>query len=215
MQMKPFMQRFKTRIVEMATFEADQITRVQAINLCVSLTENSILDDTDCADLGALIYSDLPKIRSAIAPLVHLTFAHNFVTPKMDEVKAKAATLPPVRNTGRRAQGAGNAQVDEKAIEFKCLANLLLEYNQASQKVKKPKKTDTDDSESVDNEMELDAQSDVDQQSSDKLRVDPRFGGTSSREHSRTTQAVISLFRELPILQVCTYSLDINGCMSF
>lgn len=213
--MKPFMQRFKTRIVEMAIFEADQITRVQAINLCVSLTENSILDDTDCADLGALIYSDLPKIRSAIAPLVHLTFAHNFVTPKMDEVKAKAAILPPVRNTGRRAQGAGNAQVDEKAIEFKCLANLLLEYNQASQKVKKPKKTDTDDSESVDNEMELDAQSDVDQQSLDKLRVDPRFGGTSSREHSRTTQAVISLFRELPILQVCTYSLDINGCMSF
>lgn len=207
--MKPFMQRFKTRMVEMAIFEADQTTRVQAIGLCASLAENSLLDIVDCTDLGALIFSDLPKIRNAVAPLVHLSFVNSFVTPKMDEVKTKAATLPPARATGGRTRAvAQDRDIDKNAIQFKCLANLLLEYSRASQTVKKPKsRNEADDSESTaDNEMELDSQSDIAQTSTDKLSVDPRFGNAPTREQSRITQAITSLFHELPILQVCYLS---------
>jgi hypothetical protein len=207
--MTPFMQRFKTRLVEMAIFEADQTTRVQAIGLCVSLAENSLLDIADCTDLGALIYSDLPKIRTAIAPLIHLSFVNSFVTPTMDEVKTKAATLPAARATGGRTRAvAQDRDIDKNAIQFKCLANLLLEYSRASQTVKKPKsRNETDDSESTaDNEMELDSQSDIAQTSTDKLSIDPRFGNAPTREQNRITQAIISLFHELPILQVCYLS---------
>jgi cohesin complex subunit SA-1/2 len=205
--MEPFMQRFKTRIKEMALFEVDQATRIQAITLCISLSENSILEPTECAELGTLLFSDLPKVRNAITPLIHLTLQNDFVTPKMDEAKAKAATLPPVRSTGGRTRGITQEQeIDKHAIQFKCLATILLEYSKASQVVKKPNdQAETSDPDSVNNDMELDTRSDTIQQSSDKLNIDPRFGSASYHEQSRIAQAITCLVPEIPVLRVRQY----------
>ncbi|KAI8577651.1 hypothetical protein K450DRAFT_251103 [Umbelopsis ramanniana AG] len=201
--MEPFMQRFKTRMMEMALYEVDQPIRIQAIRLCVSLAENSILEPNECAELGTLVFSDLPKVRNAITPLIHLTLENNYVNPKLEEAKAKAATLPPARTAGGRTRGvASEPVVDKNAIEFKCLATILLEYSKASQVVKKPKNnTEADDSESVDNGMELDTRSDPIQQSSDKINIDPLSKGVSNDEDSRIAQAITSLAPAIPILR--------------
>ncbi|KAG2187271.1 hypothetical protein INT44_004956 [Umbelopsis vinacea] len=201
-KMEPFMQRFKNRMIEMALYEVDQPIRIQAIRLCVSLAENSILEPNECTELGALVFSDLPKVRNAITPLIHLTLENNYVNPKLEEAKAKAATLPPTRSTGGRTRGvASETEVDQNAIQFKCLATILLEYSKASQVVKKPKSnTEADDSESVDNGMELDTRSDPIQQSADKLSIDPRSKSVSNDEDSRIAQAISSLVPAIPIL---------------
>ncbi|CAO3681863.1 unnamed protein product [Umbelopsis ramanniana] len=201
--MESFMQRFKTRMIEMALFEVDQPTRIQAIRLCVSLAENSILEPNECGELGTLVFSDLPKVRNAITPLIHLTLENNYVNPKLDEAKAKAATLPPVKSAGGRTRGVASEQeVDKNAIQLKCLATMLLAYSKASQVVKKPKNnTEDDDSESEDNSMELDTRIDPLQQSADKLNIDPRSKSASNDEESRIAQAITSLVPEIPVLR--------------
>lgn len=202
--MESFMQRFKTRMIEMALFEVDQTIRIQAIRLCVSLAENNILEPNDCGELGTLLFSDLPKVRNAITPLVHLNLENNHVNPKLDEAKAKAVTLPPVRSAGGRTRGVASEQeIDKNAIQLKCLATMLLAYSKDSQVVKKPKNnTEDDDSESENNGMELDTQIDPLQQSADKLNIDPRLKSASNDEESRIAQAITSLVPEIPILRV-------------
>jgi cohesin complex subunit SA-1/2 len=199
--MTNFLQRFKVRLVEMAIHETDQTTRVQAIGLCVLLAESSIIDSNDNMNLGSLIFSDQTRIRSSIAPLANMIFQNNYVLPMTSEAKSIAATLPPIRTTTGRTRGvAQGREVDSTAIKFKCLVKMLLDYSQATQKVKKPSNlTDSSDIESADNQMELDTAANTGQ--AEGISIGPQFENIFSYKESRIALAVGSLFKEISTLQ--------------
>ncbi|KAG2176292.1 hypothetical protein INT43_005526 [Umbelopsis isabellina] len=193
--------RFKVRLVEMALHETDQTTRVQAIGLCVLLAESNVIDASDNMNLGSLIFSDQPKIRSSIAPLANMIFENDYLSPVMSEAKSVAATLPPTTtSTGRTRGVAQGREIDSIAIKFKCLVKMLMDYGEATQKVKKPNiLMGSSEVESVDNQMELDASNNIAQV--DQAPIGPQFENICSHKESRIALAVGSLFKEISTLQ--------------
>lgn len=202
--MTNFLQRFKVRLVEMALHETDQTTRVQAIGLCVLLAESNVIDASDNMNLGSLIFSDQPKIRSSIAPLANMIFQNDYLSPVMSEAKSIAATLPPtITSTGRTRGVAQGREVDSTAIKFKCLVKMLMDYGEATQRVKKPNiLMGSSEVDSVDNQMELDAASNIAQV--EQVPSGPQFENICGHKESRIALAVGSLFKEIFALQVCS-----------
>lgn len=65
-----FTERFKPRLVEMATSDTELSVRVAVIQVLESMDENSLLEDEEREKLCLLIYDQEPKIRRAVSGFV-------------------------------------------------------------------------------------------------------------------------------------------------
>ncbi|KAG5219836.1 Cohesin [Salix suchowensis] len=64
-----FTERFKPRLVEMATSDTELSVRVAVIQVLESMDDNSLLEDEERQKLCLLIYDQEPKIRRAVSAL--------------------------------------------------------------------------------------------------------------------------------------------------
>ena len=83
--MKTFTEKFRPRIVEVATSDAESTVRASGIELIDQLRENGLLEPDDIDAVGRLIYDSDPRVRKAVAHF----FAENvkeLFTSKIDEL---------------------------------------------------------------------------------------------------------------------------------
>ncbi|KXT07283.1 hypothetical protein AC578_2384 [Pseudocercospora eumusae] len=65
--LKTFTERFRSRLVEIGTSDADVTVRVAGIELLGALRENDLLEPDDIDAIGRLAFHEEPKVRKAVA----------------------------------------------------------------------------------------------------------------------------------------------------
>jgi cohesin complex subunit SA-1/2 len=66
-----FTERFKPRLLEMATSDTELPVRVAVIQVLEAIDEHSLLEEEDRDKLCLLIYDEEPKVRKAVSQFVH------------------------------------------------------------------------------------------------------------------------------------------------
>jgi cohesin complex subunit SA-1/2 len=120
-----FIERFKARLVEMATKDADVAVRVTAVSAVETLRGKGMLEPTELDAVGRLVFDSEPRVRKATVEF----FSHCLADA--DEAK--------VEEIGEDVVEELFSNVDDKDdfdsprrdwIRIKCLAELLVDYDQ-------------------------------------------------------------------------------------
>ncbi|KAI8645668.1 hypothetical protein BD408DRAFT_411341 [Parasitella parasitica] len=121
-QFRPFTQRFKGRIEEMALYDVDVSVRVNAIQLCSLLYKQKIdvLSAEGHSQLTNMIASDAPRVRKSAAPFVKVLIDTNVIKPLVAKV-TKALT----GNT-RRSAKKSTTPVNTTWVTFKAISAFLV-----------------------------------------------------------------------------------------
>ncbi|KAH6572196.1 hypothetical protein BASA62_003520 [Batrachochytrium salamandrivorans] len=83
--MRPFSERFKPRIFQMAASEKSRDVRHEAAKTISLLSKAGLIDDSDTDDIVVLIMDMDIKIREAVAPYVAEWWTETYYQPMMDE----------------------------------------------------------------------------------------------------------------------------------
>ncbi|RMY68916.1 hypothetical protein D0863_06796 [Hortaea werneckii] len=122
--LKTFTEKFRPRMVEIATTDAETNVRVAGIELLDLLRENGLLEADDVDAVGRLIFDADPKVRKAVAGF----FAENvndYYNSKVDDLgghESLEETLPEVGEDDNEAPRL-------EWIKLKSLAELLQTYD--------------------------------------------------------------------------------------
>ena len=125
--MRHFFERFRPRVVEMATQDSEPSVRAAAVELTDKIREAGFLEPDDIDMIGKLIFDTEPKVRKAVVNF--------FVENVQDLYDAKVEdlggteTLEDLFNDDDEDVGAPRASW----IKVKCLAEMLLSYDAEDQ----------------------------------------------------------------------------------
>ena len=122
--MKTFTERFRGRLVEIATADAETSVRASGIELLDLLRENGLLEPDDVDAVGRLVYDSDMRVRKAVASF----FAENvndLYNSKVDELgglEGLEESLPEV--------GEGNFEAPRiEWLKFKSFAEMMVAYD--------------------------------------------------------------------------------------
>jgi cohesin complex subunit SA-1/2 len=124
-----FTERFKSRLTEMATSEADLSVRVAAVQVLQAIDQHGLLEDHQRDHLARLIFNYELRVRKAVGP-----FFAGLVEEDVEERKTMLeAGKSPKKGRSRNSTGSATDQVatEEDAerrslrLTFKALASLL------------------------------------------------------------------------------------------
>lgn len=206
--MHHFTERFKARLVEMATSDSDLNIRVEAIQVLRQVDGHGLLEDDQRDTVARLVFDAEPRVRRAASVF--------FASLLEDEAKDRLADY---NVFGRRD---GSTQLPEeqldKMVRWKTIAGLLVKYNEqleadmASQleALRKP----SGEAEDEDEEPSSNVESAFSRARRDKERADAKLrkgsGATSTAQltailqgqsKDRIALTVESLFYEVPIIK--------------
>ena len=122
--LKTFTERFRQRIVEIATLDADTTVRVAGIELLDVLRENGLLEPDDIDAIGRLIYDSEVRIRKAVAKFF-AEIVNDLCTSKIDELGGAENLEDLVPEVGEDNYEAPRAEW----LKFKSLAEMLVNYD--------------------------------------------------------------------------------------
>lgn len=127
--LRAFTDRFRSRIVEMGTRDADLSVRAEAIELLDKLRDSELLEPDDIDTIGRLIFDSEPRVRKAVARF--------FVANIEDLYKASIEDLDAQRFEKALPQSNGDefARPVQAWIKYKCLAQTLLGYDKDGESV--------------------------------------------------------------------------------
>ncbi|KAF2453180.1 hypothetical protein BDY21DRAFT_374988 [Lineolata rhizophorae] len=134
--LKTFTEKFRARMVEMATRDADSAVRAAAVELLDLLRQAGMLEPDDIDSIGRLIFDAEPKVRQAVVGF----FAENIndvYESKLEEMGGQEAledVLGPVVAPEEREPGDDFA-FDAPHLEWakiKCLVEILESYDEAN-----------------------------------------------------------------------------------
>ncbi|ORZ25973.1 hypothetical protein BCR42DRAFT_401343 [Absidia repens] len=94
-KMEVFIQRFVSRIEEMALYDVDPSVRVHAIGLCNTLyiNDKNIISDSGRKALTNLVSSSNSRIRKSVAPFVKSIIDTDIFRPTLDRVEQSLSAL--------------------------------------------------------------------------------------------------------------------------
>ena len=115
--LQQFTDRFKGRLVQIATSDLELSVRVAAIQVLVAIDSHSLLEDEQRDELCLLVYDGEPRVRKAVA---------GFVRGVWEEAVED-------RMVGRKSEG--DKAKDTERIGIKCLATLLVKWGKRTSKV--------------------------------------------------------------------------------
>jgi cohesin complex subunit SA-1/2 len=123
--LKTFTERFRPRIVEMATRDAETTVRAAAVELLDILREAGFLEPDDIDSVGKLIFDAEPKVRNAVVGFFaeNVTSAYETQVEEMGGQEALDEALVPTE---------GDEDYDSPRLEWlklKCLVEQLLAYD--------------------------------------------------------------------------------------
>ena len=108
--LQQFTDRFKGRLVQMATSDLELSVRVAAIQVLVAIDSHSLLEDEQRDELCLLVYDEEPRVRKAVA---------GFVRGVWEEAVED-------RMVGHKS--GGDKAKDMERVGIKCLAMLLVKW---------------------------------------------------------------------------------------
>jgi cohesin complex subunit SA-1/2 len=114
--LQQFTDRFKGRLVQIATSDLELSVRVAAIQVLVAIDSHSLLEDEQRDELCLLVYDEEPRVRKAVA---------GFVRGVWEEAVQD-------RMVGR-VSGSDKAK-DAERVGIKCLATLLVKWGRRTVK---------------------------------------------------------------------------------
>ncbi|KAF4634636.1 hypothetical protein G7Y89_g3456 [Cudoniella acicularis] len=123
-QMHHFIERFRWRIVEMATHDSEPTVRAEAVELLDMIREAGMLEPDDIDVIGKLIFDSEPKVRKALVGF----FAENIkdlYDSKVEEIGGEE-----VLEEFLAVEDEENFDTPRPEwIKYKCLAEMLLSYD--------------------------------------------------------------------------------------
>ncbi|KAK5122134.1 hypothetical protein LTR85_004380 [Meristemomyces frigidus] len=122
--LKTFTEKFRARMVEIATTDAETHVRVSGVELLDLLRENGLLEPDDIDAVGRLIFDTDPKVRKAVATF----FSENI----NDLYNSKIDDLGGLENLEEALPEVGEGSYEAPRVEwlrFKSLAELLQSYD--------------------------------------------------------------------------------------
>lgn len=119
--MQHFTERFKGRLVEMATAEPDATVRVEAIKVLRAIDLHGLLEDEERADLTKTLFHEHRPTRNATAPFVAtlLQEAYDDLRPDLQVDGASG------RRGAKSTASSGTVAQAESMLHLKCLATLV------------------------------------------------------------------------------------------
>lgn len=122
----------------MASRESELSVRITTISLLTQIYRSGLLEDEDRDELSLLIYSDLSKVRKAIAPFVKDLLDEDFISSKLKKVQTFLSSNGVTKRRNRN--GSGNeiaSSVKRDWVAFKCLAEFLVKYRKPTENSRK------------------------------------------------------------------------------
>lgn len=130
-----FTERFKSRLIEMATLDVDVSVRVPVIHVLAAIDGHSLLEEEEREKLCLLVFDEEPRVRKAVSGFVRAIWEE-----EVDE-----------RSVGKKGWSAQ----DKERVGIKALAALLVQWGKTLDKMV------GDDSDSELLEMDGDAEEDA------------------------------------------------------
>ncbi|EME85893.1 uncharacterized protein MYCFIDRAFT_81862 [Pseudocercospora fijiensis CIRAD86] len=123
--LKTFTERFRSRLVEIGTSDADVAVRVTGIELLGALRENDLLEPDDIDAIGRLAFHEEPKVRKAVAGF----FAAN--VKDLFDSKVEDVGGAEILEESLPAVGEGNYEAPRlEWLSYKSLAETLRTYDE-------------------------------------------------------------------------------------
>ena len=120
--LRAFTDRFRPRIVEMATRDAEPGVRAETIDLLERLRDAELLEPDDIDTIGRLVFDTEPRVRKAVARF--------FVSNIEDLYKANTEDFEKDQYDATLPERSGDYLAPTQSwIKFKCLAQTLTGYD--------------------------------------------------------------------------------------
>lgn len=120
-----FIDRFRPRLMEMATQDLDISVRVQAINVIEALSENGMLEPDEVDNVGKLIFDSEPRIRKAVVKFF-ADVVQGAVEQKVESMGGEEA----VDEMFPESEDVDDFTPMKEWVEIKALAENLAAYEQ-------------------------------------------------------------------------------------
>lgn len=174
MAMQHFTERFKGRLVEMATSDAELNIRVEAIQVLRQIDRHGLLEDDQRDQIARLIFDAEPRARRAAA-----AFFDSLLKERVDEKRTSLRAHRPAANEPEHS-----AEDLENMLQWKCLASMLVVFNsqldiEIAQQLQSLAVTGLEDDLEDDGEESSNANSAVTRLSNSRDRTDARLRGGS------------------------------------
>jgi cohesin complex subunit SA-1/2 len=123
--LRTFTERFRERMVEMATQDSDKDVRADVIKLLDLLREAGFLEPSDIDKVGRCIFEVEPKIRKAVAPFLAETI-NELYSAKIDDLGGEESLAENLPNLGEDDDFEGPRL---EWVKLKSLAEVLEGYD--------------------------------------------------------------------------------------
>lgn len=120
-----FIDRFRPRLMEMATQDLDVSVRVQAINVIEALSENGMLEPDEVDNVGKLLFDSEPRIRKTVVKFF-ADVVHGAVELKIETMGGDEA----VDEMFPESDDVDESTPRKEWVEIKALAENLAAYEQ-------------------------------------------------------------------------------------
>ncbi|KAJ4388596.1 cohesin complex subunit [Gnomoniopsis smithogilvyi] len=120
-----FIDRFRPRLMEMATQDLDVSVRVQAINVIEALSENGMLEPDEVDNVGKLIFDSEPRIRKSVVKFF-ADVVQGAVEQKVESMGGEEA----VDEMFPESEDVDDSTPRKEWVEIKALAENLAAYEQ-------------------------------------------------------------------------------------
>jgi cohesin complex subunit SA-1/2 len=125
--LRTFTERFRARIVEMATNDSDPSIQVDAVLLLDLLRDAGFLEPDDIDAIGRLIFDSEPRLRKAVIGFFNENIKDNY-DMKLEELGGEEALeeiLPETDDTAREDFDSPRREW----LKFKCLVEIMQSYD--------------------------------------------------------------------------------------
>ncbi|CAN8095670.1 unnamed protein product [Discula destructiva] len=120
-----FIDRFRPRLMEMATQDLDVSVRVQAIGVIEALSENGMLEPDEVDNVGKLLFDSEPRIRKAVVKFF-ADVVEGAVEQKVESMGGEEA----VEEMFPESEDVDDSTPRKEWVEIKALAENLAAYEQ-------------------------------------------------------------------------------------
>ncbi|KAM0722366.1 hypothetical protein Q7P37_001807 [Cladosporium fusiforme] len=122
--LKTYTERFRPRMVEIATSDSESHVRASGVELLDCLRENGLLEPDDVDAVGRLIFDVDPKVRKTVASFLSESI-NEFYTSKIDDIGGQETLEESCPEPNEDSYDAPRMQW----LKLKCLAEILEAYD--------------------------------------------------------------------------------------
>ncbi|RKF83062.1 Cohesin subunit psc3 [Golovinomyces cichoracearum] len=123
-----FIDRFRPRLIEMATRDSEPSVRSQTVELLTLIRNAEMLEPEDSETVGSLIFDAEPRVRKAVVNFF-ITNVNNLYEIRRQDIYGEEA----LERTSNLSEEDATDSPRSSWIKYKCLSEILVEYDALDQ----------------------------------------------------------------------------------